>query len=240
MNRNAIVHIVDDDESVRRALCRLVRTVGLDAQAFPSARAFLDYVLPDRPSCLVLDVRLPGPSGLDLQNELAKRKYIIPIVFITGHGDVPTSVRAMKQGAVDFLPKPFSDLDLLDAIQRAINRSREARAEYAERAELERRLVTLTPRERQVLELVVTGMLNKQIAGVLGAAEKTIKVHRGRVMTKMQAPSVAELVRMTEKLGFQDPMAAAAQGGSATPGPDLARAPGRLAKQREEFSTKAG
>lgn len=196
----AVVFVVDDDAPVRRALSRLIRSVGLEAMTFPSAQAFLAFTPPDRPACLVLDVRLPGPSGLDLQSALSRAGRDVPIVFITGHGTVPTSVRAMKGGAVDFLQKPFNDQELLDCVQRALRRSGEERAERAERTELERRLGALTPREREVLVLVVAGMLNKQIADKLGIAEKTIKVHRGRVMEKMQADSVADLVRMSEKL----------------------------------------
>jgi FixJ family two-component response regulator len=199
MMPDAIVYVVDDDETVRRSLARLVRSVGLKVDTFASAQAFLEHKGQDRPSCLVLDVRLPGLSGLDLQTAMGQSQRTMPIIFITGLGNVPTTVRAMKGGAQDFLEKPFEDQELLDAIQRALARSRAARAEDAERADIEGRLATLTPRERQVLELVVAGLLNKQIAGELGAAEKTIKVHRGRVMKKMQADSVAELVRMTQK-----------------------------------------
>ena len=197
---NAVVYIVDDDPSVRRALARLVRSVGLQVETFPSAKAFLDHPAPDRPACLVLDIRLPGPSGLDLQSTLIQTRRDIPIIFITGHGDVPTSVRAMKGGAVDFLQKPFNDQDLLDCIHHAILMARQQRIERAERAELQSRFATLTPREREVLALVVTGILNKQIADRLGIAEKTTKVHRGRVMEKMQAQSVPDLVQMAEKL----------------------------------------
>ena len=197
-----IVYVVDDDESVRKALARLIRSVGLDVEPFPAARSFLDHPLPDRPSCLVLDVRLPGASGLDLQAELSRARPDLPIIFVTGHGDVPMSVRAMKGGAIDFLQKPFSDQDLLDSIHRAIARSREALAVRAARAAIQRRLGTLTPREREVLALVVTGILNKQIAARLGTSEKTVKIHRGRVMQKMQADSVAELVRLAEKVGL--------------------------------------
>jgi len=199
MMPDAIVYVVDDDETVRRSLARLVRSVGLKVDTFASAQAFLEHKGQNRPSCLVLDVRLPGLSGLDLQTAMGQIQRTMPIIFITGRGNVPMTVRAMKGGAQDFLEKPFEDQELLDAIQRALARSRAARAEDAERTDIEGRLATLTPRERQVLELVVTGLLNKQIAGELGAAEKTIKVHRGRVMKKMQADSVAELVRMTQK-----------------------------------------
>jgi FixJ family two-component response regulator len=195
------VFVVDDDDSVRRSLSRLIRSAGWRVETFPTARAFLDYPPPDRPGCLVLDLRLPGVSGLELQQSLVEAGRDIPIVFITGHGDVPSSVRAMKGGAVDFLQKPFDDKELLDCIARALRRSREQRARRAERALVQARFNTLTPREREVLTLVVTGKLNKQIAGDLGIAEKTIKVHRGRVMAKMHAGSVAELVRMFEKLG---------------------------------------
>jgi len=199
MMSDAIVYVVDDDETVRRSLARLVRSAGLKVDTFASAQAFLEHKGQNRPSCLVLDVRLPGLSGLDLQAAMGQSQRAMPIIFITGRGNVPMTVRAMKGGAQDFLEKPFDDQELLDAIQRALARSQEARAEDAERADIERRLATLTPRERQVLELVVAGLLNKQIAGELGAAEKTIKVHRGRVMKKMQADSVAGLVRMTQK-----------------------------------------
>ena len=199
----AVVYVVDDDASVRRALSRLIHSVGLEVMTFPSAHAFLAFTPSDRPACLVLDVRLPGPSGLDLQAALTQADRSVPIVFITGHGNVPTSVRAMKGGAVDFLQKPFNDQELLDCVQRALRRSGEERAERAERSELERRVGSLTPREREVLLLVVAGMLNKQVADKLGIAEKTIKVHRGRVMEKMQADSIPDLVRMGEKLAPQ-------------------------------------
>jgi FixJ family two-component response regulator len=199
---DAVVYVVDDDELVCRALARLFRSVGLEARTFPSAPAFIDYTPPDRPACLVLDVRMPGPSGLDLQSALGQARRNIPIVFLTGHGNVPTTVRAMKGGAVDFLEKPFNDQELLDCVQRALDLSREQRANRGELVELRRRLETLTPREREVLKLVVAGKLNKQIADNLGNAEKTVKVHRGRVMQKMRADSVADLVRMTGKLGL--------------------------------------
>jgi two-component system, LuxR family, response regulator FixJ len=198
----AVVYVVDDDEEIRRALARLLRSAGLPVETFPSARAFLARRLEPRASCLVLDVRLPGQSGLDLQAALEEAQLEIPIVFITGHGTVPMSVLAMKAGAIDFLEKPFDDSALLEAIRRALGRDRERRTERAARAAIQERLARLTPRERQVLELVVTGLLNKQIADVLGAAEKTIKVHRGRVMEKMQASSVADLVRMAQTIGL--------------------------------------
>jgi FixJ family two-component response regulator len=198
----AIVCVIDDDEDVCKALERLLRSIGLAVETFSSPQAFLAYPLADRTSCLVLDVQLPGQSGLELQTALEQAELNIPIVFVTGHGDVPTSVRAMKAGAVDFLEKPFEDRALLDSIRRALDESRERRADRAERAVIRQCIDSLTPREHQVLELVVTGMLNKQVAGELGAAEKTIKVHRGRIMVKMRANSLADLVRMTEKMGI--------------------------------------
>ena len=210
MTRGGVVFVVDDDASLARALCRLVRAAGLDAQAFSSARAFLDAPPPTRPACLVLDVRLPGLSGPQLQDALRGAGREIPIVFITGHADVATSVKAMKGGAVDFLEKPFDDRVLLDTVERALERDRGARAERAERDAIQQRIASLTPRERQVLALVVSGRLNKQIGGELGAAEKTIKVHRGRVMRKMRAASLVDLVRMAEKVGLTLPGGAAA------------------------------
>ena len=197
---SGVVYVVDDDESVRRAMARLIRSTGLDVETFPSASAFMQRKVLDRPACLLLDVRLAGSSGLDLQSDLGEAQRALPIIFLTGYGDVPTSVRAMKGGAFDFLQKPCDDRELLDAIARALARSRQGQAETAERRELQRRVETLTPREREVLALVVTGRLNKQIAVELGAAEKTIKVHRGRMMKKMGAESVAELVGMAQKL----------------------------------------
>jgi len=201
---DATVFVVDDDASVRKALARLIRSAGMTARPFPTAEAFLAESHLEPASCLVLDVRLPGLNGLQLQEALNQKGYPLAIIFITGHGDVPMSVRAMKAGAVDFLQKPFEDSDLLDAIRRAIARSRDAFAKQAESARVQGRYDTLTPREREVLSLVVAGRLNKQIAGELGAAEKTIKIHRGRVMAKMQAASLADLVRMAGLLGIAE------------------------------------
>ena len=200
MSDGAIVYVVDDDASFRKAVSRLLRTAGLEVEALASAREFLEHPMADRPSCLILDVRMPGPSGMDLQAALQEARRDIPIVFMTGHGDVSTSVRAMKSGAVDFLEKPFRAPELLACVQRGLARSEQSRVERAERAAIERRFATLTSRERDVMWLVVTGLLNKQIAGELGIAEKTVKIHRGQVMQKMEAGSVAELVPMAQKL----------------------------------------
>jgi RNA polymerase sigma factor (sigma-70 family) len=201
MTPDSVVYVVDDDASVRRALARLIATTGLQVETFPSAKAFLAHPVPDGPACLVLDVRLPGESGLDLQATLREARRRLPIIFLTGHATVPASVRAMKGGALDFLQKPVDDEALLEGIQRALTRSRQTQAEEAEQAAIRRRLDTLTPREREVLELVATGMLNKQIGERLGVAEKTVKVHRGRAMRKMAADSVASLVRALNRLG---------------------------------------
>jgi len=201
--RDELVYIVDDEETVRRSLSRLVRAAGLNAQTFNSAQAFLDHGVDDHPACLILDVRLPDLSGLDLQTVLGDRQRTVPIIFITARGNIPMSVQAMKGGALDFLRKPVEADVLLDAVHRALARSRDAIAREARQGEVARRLATLTPREREVLDLVVTGMLNKQIAARLGAAEKTVKVHRGRMMRKMEATSVADLVRMTQKVAAE-------------------------------------
>jgi RNA polymerase sigma factor (sigma-70 family) len=198
--RQPIVFIVDDDASVREALKSLIRSVGLHVELFGSATEFLETQRPDAPSCLVLDVRLPGISGLDLQHRLADANVHIPIIIITGHGDIPMSVRAMKAGAIEFLTKPFRDQDLLDAIQVALARNRTRRQREAEIAVFRERFESLSPRERDVVTKVVSGMLNKQIADEIGIAENTVKVHRSRAMEKMQAQSLADLVKMVERL----------------------------------------
>ena len=202
MTTDAIVFVVDDDESMRKALARLIGSVGLEVQTFPSPAAFLAHPRPDRPACVVLDLRMPGTSGLAVQEELARAGVELPILFLTGHADVSTSVRAMKAGAVDFLEKPLHDQALLDAIHRALGRARELWGARAEREGIARRVVTLTPREREVLALVVAGLPNKVVADRLGASDKTIKVHRARVMQKMHADSLAHLVRMAQVVGI--------------------------------------
>lgn len=198
-----VVFVIDDDASMRDAVSRLLNAVGLTVQTFASAREFLAGRLPDVPGCVVLDVRLPGLSGLDLQREMVERGIHIPVIFITGHGDIPMSVQAMKAGAVEFLTKPFRDQDLLDAVRSGIQLDRQGRKERAELAELRDGLRQLTPREREVMSLVVSGLLNKQIALRLGTSEKTIKIHRSHVMQKMRADSLADLVRMSQKLGIE-------------------------------------
>jgi RNA polymerase sigma factor (sigma-70 family) len=193
--------VVDDDPSVRRAIKRLIGSVGLQVELFGSAQEFRHSNRPDAPSCLVLDVRLPGISGLEFQRQLAEANIHLPIIFITGHGDVPMTVRAMKAGAVEFLTKPFRDQDLLDAVQFALERDRVRRQREAEIGILQERFESLSTREREVVAMVVSGMLNKQIAAQIGTTENTVKVHRSRAMEKMQATSLADLVKMVERLG---------------------------------------
>jgi FixJ family two-component response regulator len=198
-----IVLVIDDDVSLREALSSLFRSVGLPVKTFASAAEFLQFKLPDTPTCLVLDVRLPGVSGLDFQSDLAKAHIDIPIVFMTGHGDIPMTVRAMKAGAVEFLPKPFREQEMLDAVQVGLERDRNRRKNAGDSAKLKASFDTLTSREQEIMGLVTTGLMNKQIAGELGVSEITVKVHRGSVMRKMRAKSLAELVRMADALGVR-------------------------------------
>lgn len=198
----SVVYVVDDDASIRTALRSLIRSVGLRVELFASPHEFLQAKQPEVPSCLILDVRLPGMSGLDLQRQLAAAGIYVPVIIITGHGDIPMSVRAMKAGAVEFLTKPFRDQDLLDAIHLALERDRIRRQQYAEVAVLRERFDSLTPREQEVLSLVVSGLLNKQIAVEVGTSEATVKVHRSQLTRKMGADSLADLVRMANKIGI--------------------------------------
>ena len=199
----SIVFVVDDDASLREAIKSLLRSVGLEVEVFGTAADFLKHKFPDVPACLVLDIRLPGVSGLDFQAELAKANIHIPIVFITGHGDIPMTVRAMKAGAVEFLTKPFRDQDLLDSVQIALDRDRARRAQDKAVHEVRVHFDALTPREQQVIAFVTAGLMNKQIAAELGVSEITVKVHRGSVMKKMGARSLADLVRMADALGIK-------------------------------------
>jgi two-component system response regulator FixJ len=206
MKEQATVFVIDDDPSVCRALRLLMESVGLNIETYSSAQAFLDAYNPAKWGCIVLDVRMPGVGGLDLQDILHQRGIRVPVIFITGHGDVPTSVRAFKGGAEDFIQKPFDDQTLLDAIQRGIRKDRESRSEDAKRAEILSRVESLTRREREVFGLVVTGMPNREIASRMGISEKTVKTHRARVMEKMQAASLPELVLLAETVGICKPI----------------------------------
>jgi FixJ family two-component response regulator len=201
VSTDGLVLVVDDDASLRKALALLMQSVDLEVETFPTVAAFLAYLRPDRPACLVLDFRMPGPSGLALQETLVRSGIDLPIVFLTGHADVPSSVQAMKAGAVDLVEKPYRAQQLLEAVERALARARELRAARADREAVARLVVTLTSREREVMALVVAGLSNKLVADRLGASEKTVKVHRGRVMAKMRARSVADLVRKAQIVG---------------------------------------
>jgi len=203
--KDTVVFIIDDDPSVRKGLSRLLRSVGEAVETFSSAEEFLARKRFDGVGCIILDVQMPGLSGMDLQSELCKAEYSMPIVFITGHGDIPMSVDAMRKGAIHFLTKPFDDNDLLKAIREAIDKDRMAKAEQTEVQDIRRRINLLTQREYEILRYVITGMLNKQIAFTLKIAEKTVKIHRGRVMGKLRVNSVAELVRLAEKAGIEPP-----------------------------------
>jgi FixJ family two-component response regulator len=205
IDQQTIVFVIDDDASVRESLASLFRSVGLQVKAFASAPEFLQSRRPDCPSCLVLDVRLPGLSGLDFQTELIKANINVPIVFMTGYGDIPMTVRAMKAGAVEFLPKPFRDQDMLDAVQVGLERDRMRRKTASIKSGLKTSFDKLTPREQEIMSLVTAGLMNKQIAAQIGVSEITVKVHRGSVMRKMGAKSLAELVRMAEALGVRRP-----------------------------------
>jgi len=208
-DERTVVYVVDDEAATRNALSSLLRSVGHNVVTFGSADDFLVTDFPDFPGCLVLDIRMPGLSGLDLQRRLTEIGVDLPIIFITGHADIPMAVQAMKAGAVELLTKPFRDQDLLDAIQQALDRDRASRRETAEKTELRQRVESLTPREREVMQLVTDGRLNKQIAGELGISEVTIKIHRANVMRKMQAGSVAALAGMATRLASADPKAGA-------------------------------
>lgn len=201
--KDPVVFIIDDDQPLREALSGLLRSVGMQALAYGSTAEFLLHPLPDAPCCLLLDVRLQGNSGLDFQGELQRRGIELPIVFMTGHGDIPMSVRAMKAGAVDFLPKPFREQDLLDAVAAALARDSERRASSQAASDLAARFATLTPREREIMGLAASGLMNKQIAGEVGTSEITVKIHRANAMRKMQAKTFADLVRMAEALGLE-------------------------------------
>ncbi|SCB09377.1 response regulator transcription factor [Rhizobium hainanense] len=202
--QQSTVYVIDDDPSVRDGLDSLLRSVGYDTRGFASPRDFLASPRSERPACIVLDVRMPDASGLDFQDELARMGYVIPTIFLTGHGDVPMSVRAMKAGAVEFLLKPFREQDLLDAIRQALEIDRARLRKQAAEVDLHERFSTLTPREREVMALVARGLLNKQIAAEIGLSEITVKVHRGQAMRKMRADSVADLIRMADSLGLTD------------------------------------